>query len=511
MIKKNLFANFVGQGWRILLQMVFIPVYIKYLGMEAYGLIGFYIMLQAWFVILDMGISTTTSREMALSKSGAHSSHSIRDLLRTIEIIGYGISLVIVLSIINASDWIVNDWLKFETLPLEEVKDVFIFIGAIIALHNIEGIYRGSLIGLQRQVALNLINIISGTLRGLGAALIIIYISPTIYAFFLWQLFMSLIHVFLLAVFTYINLERIERLARFSFKAFMNVWRFAGGVFLISIISMMNLQIDKVVVSKYVSLSEFGAYTLAVTMAWLVLVFVKPVKQAFYPKLVEYHTKSDSYNFNISFHKASQIITLLVSVVSIMMIFFSENFLILWLQDPQLVNDIKYVMIILIVGNLCNAFGHMPMQALLAFGSPAYVVIVGSITSLITVILIIYLVPIYGILGAASVWTTVSFCSLVIAPYFIFKKALIGQIYEWYVQDLIVPFFVVFITIGGAKFISNYFFLMNIYTESLFVIILTILSISLGAFFSSRLRNHLITNVRALNKRIKSFKLYGKN
>ena len=31
------------------------PLYIKYMGAEAYGLVGFFTMLQAWFGLLDMG------------------------------------------------------------------------------------------------------------------------------------------------------------------------------------------------------------------------------------------------------------------------------------------------------------------------------------------------------------------------------------------------------------------------------------------------------------------------
>ena len=37
--------------------LVFVPVYIKYLGIESYGLIGFFASLQAWFALLDMGMT----------------------------------------------------------------------------------------------------------------------------------------------------------------------------------------------------------------------------------------------------------------------------------------------------------------------------------------------------------------------------------------------------------------------------------------------------------------------
>jgi O-antigen/teichoic acid export membrane protein len=48
-----------------------VPLYLKYMGAEAYGLIGFFSMIQVWFAILDMGLSPTVARETARYKGGA--------------------------------------------------------------------------------------------------------------------------------------------------------------------------------------------------------------------------------------------------------------------------------------------------------------------------------------------------------------------------------------------------------------------------------------------------------
>lgn len=96
MLKRNTIANFIGQGWVALMGLAFIPIYIRYLGVEAWGLVGFMSMLQAWFVLLDMGLTPTLSREMARFQAGAHSAQSIRNLLRSLEVIYGGVALVVV-------------------------------------------------------------------------------------------------------------------------------------------------------------------------------------------------------------------------------------------------------------------------------------------------------------------------------------------------------------------------------------------------------------------------------
>src|ERR1700728_4699398 len=109
-VKKNVAANYFGQAWQALMSVAFIPLYIKYLGMEAYGLIGVFAVLQAWLVLLDMGMKPTMGREMARFTGGAHNVQSIRDLLRSIEVIGAAVAGAIALGIWAASGWLATHW-----------------------------------------------------------------------------------------------------------------------------------------------------------------------------------------------------------------------------------------------------------------------------------------------------------------------------------------------------------------------------------------------------------------
>ncbi len=67
----NILANYASQLYASLLGILLVPAYIHYMGIEAYGLVGFYAMLQGWFVILDMGIAATLNREAARFCAGA--------------------------------------------------------------------------------------------------------------------------------------------------------------------------------------------------------------------------------------------------------------------------------------------------------------------------------------------------------------------------------------------------------------------------------------------------------
>ena len=111
--------------------LAFVPIYIKFLGVEAYGLIGIFAMLQAWLTLLDMGMTPVLNREMARFGGGAHSAQSIRDLLRSIETVGVLIAVAIAVTIWVGSGWLASEWLKADKLPLEAVIKAFEIMGAV--------------------------------------------------------------------------------------------------------------------------------------------------------------------------------------------------------------------------------------------------------------------------------------------------------------------------------------------------------------------------------------------
>ena len=87
----------LGGGWTILLNLLAIPVQIRILGAEAYGLIGFVTSLQSILVLFDFGIPTTLIREVARDTSVDHrASHALFRTSSTIYwVVGGGLVLAI--------------------------------------------------------------------------------------------------------------------------------------------------------------------------------------------------------------------------------------------------------------------------------------------------------------------------------------------------------------------------------------------------------------------------------
>src|SRR4051812_24945229 len=93
MLKRNVLANLVASVWIAALTLLITPVQIHLLGIEAYGLIGFIATLQVIVGVLDLGLSSTITREIAGDRSPGRQASA--DLLRTAVVIYWGLAAAI--------------------------------------------------------------------------------------------------------------------------------------------------------------------------------------------------------------------------------------------------------------------------------------------------------------------------------------------------------------------------------------------------------------------------------
>src|SRR3569832_2499673 len=79
----NILANYASQIYITLATILIVPLYVRYMGAEAYGLVGFFTKVQLWFQLLDAVLSPTMALESARFLGGAIDSLSLRRLKQT--------------------------------------------------------------------------------------------------------------------------------------------------------------------------------------------------------------------------------------------------------------------------------------------------------------------------------------------------------------------------------------------------------------------------------------------
>jgi O-antigen/teichoic acid export membrane protein len=438
-LKKNILANYLGQGWTALMGLAFVPIYIRYLGVEAWGLVGFMSMLQAWLTLVDMGLTPTLNREMARFLAGAHSAQSIRDLLRSLEVIYGGVALTVMIIVWFIAPWIAVHWLSATQLSTASVTQAIGMMGLFLAGRMVEQVYRGAIQGLQRQVWLNGAQSLLATLRWAGAVGVVAWISPTIEAFFLWQGLVSLVSVAVLVRQTYHWLPAGERPARFDVAAIVRIRRFAGGMAATTFLSLMLLQVDKFLLSKLVSLKDFGYYMLAASVAGALGFLVTPIITAISPRLTELVAMSEQQMIIDTYHRASQWLAAVLVPVALLISTFSEPLLYVWTGNDDLARHAAPLLSLLVLGTLCNGFMHVPYFTQLAHGWTGFALRVNIVAVAIIIPAILLTVPHFGAPAAAWAWLVLNASYVLVAIHFMHRRLLPDEKWRWYWDAIFKP------------------------------------------------------------------------
>jgi O-antigen/teichoic acid export membrane protein len=438
-LRANLLANYAGQGWRALMNVLFIPIYVHYLGVEAYGLVGLYSLLQNCLTMVDVGMRPTLAREMARFTAGLHDIESIRDLLRSVLIVASGVAVAIVVVVALASTWLATRWLTLETLTHQTVTLAVIAMGFVIGGRLVESVLVSAIAGLQKQVLHNVITSIMATICSAGAIAVLAWIGQSITAFFVWQGLASIATIAVLATAIHRILPPGTRPARFSMGSLRRVRRFAAGMTVVTALALLLTQIDKVLLSRLLALKVFSVYSIAGAIAGALSVVAGPINGAFNPRLAELVARGDSAGLRATYHQGAQLIAVLMGPAAFMLIMFAPRLILAWTADPRLTAEVAPFVPILALATLLNGLMSMPYQLQLAYGWTRLMVQTSLVAVIFLVPAIVVLVPRYGAMSAAWSGVALNCAYLIFSVYLMHRRVLPTERRQWYLHDVAWP------------------------------------------------------------------------
>lgn len=417
---KNIIANIIGRFWGILSNFLFIPLYIKFLGIESYSVISFSLVIAGLMGILDAGLTATLSREFALKTNDDKEKNRIFSTLETCYFI---IVIIIIAVILLFSDPIAHKWLNLESIDPNNLSYWFKIIGIGIAFQFLANFYTGGLLGLEYQVKANLYQIGLGIVRN-GLVVLPIFFLPSLEVFFIWQTCATIIYAVLLRI----SLKKMLSLKYTIKKSFQiekeilrRVWKFAGGMLLISIIAAINTQLDKLAISNLLPIQQLGYYVLAITLAQGLVILVSPISTALLPRFTSLFSENKKNQASFLFHQILIFISIIVFSISANIIFNAKELLWVWTGDNNLVMGSYLYVLPLTIGMLMLSIAIIPYTIAIANGYTKLNNYIGIISLVFTLPGYWLLTAYFGAIGAAITFATVQFFVTIIYLWYINK------------------------------------------------------------------------------------------
>lgn len=421
-VAKNVWVNFLGRGWEALLSIALTPIYIKFLGIEAYGLIGVFITLQSLIAILDMGLGTAANREMAALSVQENSMPKMRNLVRTLEWIYWGMAICIGIFVAILAYPISHNWIKPQELQPQQIETGIVLIGLMLAAQWPASLYGGALMGLQRQTALNVIGGLSATIRAAGAVLILWKVSSSIIIFFAWQAFAIIIQTMITAWYLWKQLGQIDHKPAFKRDLLRETRQFAAEMSGIAVMAAAFMQLDKIVLSKVLTLEHFGYYSAATVAARSLYIVISPIFSAIFPKFSQLVQQKDKRKIRVLYDQSSQLMAITILPLTMILVFFSYDLLLLWTHNESTANNGAGILALLAIGNALNGLMNVPYALQLAAGDTKTVLKLNAGLMIATIPAIILLANQWGGVGAASAWVGYTLAFWIIDTFIVHKK-----------------------------------------------------------------------------------------
>lgn len=438
-LERNTLANLTGTVWSVALGVLCVPLYVKLMGVEAFGLFGVFVALQSISGILDLGIGATLNREVARLAATEADPREQRDLVFTLQAVYWLVALFVGALVFALAPVVARYWVRPQSLSVDTVRVCVRMMGAALALQFPFAFYQSGLLGLQRQVLFNAVSVALTTLRGPGTLLALWLIAPAPEVFFAGQIAAGAAGTGAAAVMLWRCLPASAvGVAGFRPALIRRVWRFGAAYAANSIANLGLLQGDKIILSTLLPLRMFGYYTLAQGIANGLYSVIIAVDGAVFPQLSGLVARGGEAELSQAYHRGCQLMSVLLIPPAAMTAIFAREALMLWTGDIVVVESAHLILTLLVCGMLLHGLIQAPYYLQVAYGW-------WRLISRTNLLLLLCIIPLYFLMarsyggpGAASVWVLLNVCYMLTVP-LMHRRFLRGQQGRWFFEDVCLP------------------------------------------------------------------------
>lgn len=459
-LKHNVIANYAGQGYSALIAVLIYPLFLQFLGKESYGLLGFFMTLQAWLVLFDIGVTPALSREAAKARIGKPELADFFNLLKSVEIVFIFCALLTVFVGLFSVSWLSDSWLNIRTIPQNEVEFTLGLMFVVISLQWFLTLYRSVLNGLELQVWLNKLTIFTSTLRYPVALALMYFWDYGLTSFVVVQLLCSVFELICVAlkVLKYKAQQIPGYRPVFSKNALASIAPFALKIGLSTGVWLFVSQFDRLILSNILPIGEYGYFTLVMVVVSGVTRLTSPVSVALLPRFSTLIAAGNIPDFINLYRKSTRLMVAFITFLVLFLVLWKNQILMLWTGSVEVVSWSANVLTPYLVGT--GVMGILAFQYYLqyAFGNLKYHVYLNIVLLLLCVPGVILSANLYGAVGTAYFWLFIQCAIFFIWPAFIHTRFVTGLHFKWLFVDVlpvcVLMSLIVYLVYSGVSYLE---------------------------------------------------------
>lgn len=411
-----------------LINLLAVPLFLKLLGAQGYGLVTFSLVLQAWMALMDLGVSPTLARQLSRFRAGAVAVEEAASLMRAAESLFVTAGLIAGLAFVFGAPWIGSRWLGGSSLAPEVLDRSLRLMGALLVLRWLTTLYQSALVGLERQNRTNFVALIGAIGRYGGGLVVLVTVSASPVAFFVVQVVFTLAEAIACRVMLSAVLPRHA-----GAKAWPDGWRllrrefnFAVGLTVAAAAGVLINQADKLALSHTLSLEQFGVFGLIVSIVGGIAMIVPPFVQVFQPRLTTLLAQGRGEAFVHVYRLAAGIIVALAAGLAGVIAARPEWVIWAWTGRADLAAELAPALCLYAAGSAIASYLFVPYLLQYAQGRVRLHVIGTSVWAVIGIPLAVWAAFAWGAVGTGAVWLAGNLAYLILWVPVIHDRRLTG-------------------------------------------------------------------------------------
>ena len=233
-------ANASSRIYVGIISFALLPVYLKFLGAEALGVVSAFASIQAIIALFDCSMAPSLTREISRARAGEQGWDYVNDLSKTMEFIYIGLAMLVGLGFYLAVPLVAHYWLNPDQLSSKEIGQALSIAALAIAFQWPATLYSGGLVGLQKQRALAVFSVVTTTLRSV-VTVVALYFVPTLEIYFGLAAAFAIVQTVYLGWLFWSSVTERPKKIEFIPSLIKTIWKFSVGVSLITVSSVLLL------------------------------------------------------------------------------------------------------------------------------------------------------------------------------------------------------------------------------------------------------------------------------
>lgn len=399
-LNKNILIMIIVRGLSVLVSLLFVPLYLKYIDRGDYGILITLTSMISWIGMLDIGFGNGLRNKLTISLASNNYQDAKRYVSNAYAAITFYVVVVIIIFLIVSPHL---SWASILNVEPTREHEMYILVNAMFVLFGLNftfSIINTIFLSIQEPAIQSIINLVIQIIS-FGAVFVTIFVFSIKSLLFIGLLNAIISPLILCIVSIYLFLTRYKYLRPsrklIEFATIKEILAIGIKFFILQVITLILFSVNNVLILHLDSSEAVVEYSIAYryidVLAILFTIFITPVWSA----STDAYFKSD-FIWIRKIVRKMLIISILIILGGTIMIVFSEQVFKIWLGDEVInVNMITLVLVLVFVGfrMLYQSFGYI----INGTGKLKAQMVITAISAFLYIPLAIFLGKIFGLYG----------------------------------------------------------------------------------------------------------------